>query len=528
VPAQPVSPVLPPQTQPVPSVPTGLPPEPGASGARPLPGVPMPGSPVTGTPVPGMTLPPAAPYPYGRPPRSGRGAAPWLIVGGAVLAVVLGIVAFVVLTGEDPELTYRGDEITEPERTLTAAESTLRDIVEERHGASDDDTRCYFAIPANAERDTDVSEQLRCGPVLFVDGDAGKPYLTFALEPQDGEDGLRLVAADQPESDEPESLPQNETLKRPDGQGPPSGSGDLEPPPPPRADPGLLESQHLDEVELDRPEGPARIGSWSTSLTLDGLAQPDRIGRGDDARRPAEGEMFIAANLTPGAGEEVGAREAEALIQIGDEDPVPAPGDLATAGGGLLISAPEDAERVDLILNDHGVEQRMSLLDGSTGDHNLAVLRRENRHTSLNGHGSMTFTGSLPGYVPQNFTIGVNVTEAGLFWWAGQDNSRHPESSALAYLVVAVDVDWPAELGGPAEDSILDPPAYTLIPRGGNSIAVTNLSINPADTIIVGFQVPADFTEGTFRIGGRHTAHDGVTIDFGTAVFDVPISIPAG
>lgn len=489
----------------------------------------MPGSPMPGSPMPGMTLPPGS-YGYGHQVQVKRGPKPLLIVGAGVVALIVFAVAWITLSGDDPELTYQGDSIEEPETTLTRAEATLDDIVEERHGATADNTRCYFAIPNDAERDSDVSDVLRCGPVLFVDGDAEQPYMTFPLEAQEAEGGgIQLVAGEQPESDAPEALSGSETLRRPDGQTPPSGSGDLEPPEPPRADAGLLEAHDLADVELSEPEGgAARIGSWSTTLDLVGMAQPERVGRGDDARRPAEGEMFVAANFETTLGEEIGAREAEALIQIGDEDPVPAPADIAMSGGGILISAPEDTERVDLILRDHGTEQIVSLLTGDLGSHNLAVLRRENRHVTLNGNGTMTFNASLPGYVPQNFSIGVHVTDAGLFWWAGQDSSRAPSNSGRAYLVVALDIDWPAELGGSGDNSILDPPAYTLIPRGGNSIATTNLSTDPGQTIIIGFDVPADFTEGTFRIGGRHVASDGVTIDFGASVFDVPISIPAG
>lgn len=56
-----------------------------------------------------------------------------------------------------------GQGIAEPEATLEDAERAVDPVVEDRNGAQDDDTRCYFALPADDDV-KDVEDQLRCAP----------------------------------------------------------------------------------------------------------------------------------------------------------------------------------------------------------------------------------------------------------------------------------------------------------------------------------------------------------------------------
>ena len=76
-------------------------------------------------------------------------------------------------------------------------------LVKARRGANSDSTRCYFAVPkhpSGAAKKTDVDSHLRCGPVLFVDGDPNAQYLQYLLTSAPAGDSVALTVAPQPSS----------------------------------------------------------------------------------------------------------------------------------------------------------------------------------------------------------------------------------------------------------------------------------------------------------------------------------------
>lgn len=463
-----------------------------------------------------------------------RGRVP-LILGGVILVIAL-IVVLVSVLQDGPGLTFDGEPLDRPEETLSAAERHLRSFAEERNGATSDDTRCYFSLREGES--SDVRDYLRCGPVLFVDGSADEPYLTFPLEAEAGEgDGVRLVAAEEPQQEAPERLARNEELRRPDGQDPPEGSGGLEVPPPPRAEPGLIQAMALDGVDTENPGSDARLGSLHIGYRLTGIAQPDRVGQGAEARRPAEGERFVVARfeIEPGeASSGMGATGAQVTVQVGDEEPVPVPDEMLTpfSTEGLVVSVPEDTDRVDLIVNDAGVEQRLDLLEGRTGRNNVAVLRRDNREQTLSATANLTFTASRPGYIPENFTVTPTAEAARLFWFYPADGSeptRHPAGGDRAYLVPLINFGWDPRLGITNPDEGLPPAFFTLRLPDGQVIPAIDIDPNTTDQwFVVAFEVGADFTEGTISIGGSSLLFEDLTIDFGPNRLDIPVSIPEG
>jgi hypothetical protein len=475
--------------------------------------------------------PPGAPF---APVTKSRGRVP-LILGGVILTIVLIVVLVSVLQG-GPELTFDGESLDRPEETLTAAERHLRSFTEERNGATNDETRCYFSL--RNDEGSDVRDYLRCGPVLFVDGSAEEPYLTFSLDAQQGDgDRVRLVAAEEPRQETPERLPRDEQLRRPDGSDPPEGAGGLEPPPPPRAEPGLIEVSALDGVDTENPGADARLGALHIGYRLTGIAQPDRFGQGAEARRPAEGETFVAARFEVEPGEAasgLGATGAQVTVQVGDEEPVPVPDELLTpfSTEGLIVSVPDGTERVDLIVNDGGVEQRLDLLEGRTGRNNVAVLRRDNREQTLSATANLTFTASRPGYIPENFTVTPTAEGARLFWHYPADGSEptlHPAGGDRAYLVPLINFGWDPRLGVTNPDEGLPPAFFTLRLPDGQVVPAIDIDPNTTDQwFVVAFEVGADFTEGTISIGGASLLFDDITIDFGPSRLDIPVSIPEG
>lgn len=503
--------------------PAGMPP----GGMAPQQGGPPPSG---GYPVPpGAPSPPPLPWHPApiRPPSAWTSARLPLVLGGAALVVAVAAAAFLVLRSDPPSLTFAGESIAEPEATLAGAEDKLVAIVEERHGATNDDSRCYFSLPD--DETTDVNDYVRCGPVLFVDGDPDEPYLSFPLEETAGDgDDVQLVTADQPEDREPSALDATEVLRRPDDVEAPEGSGGLEAPEPIRAEPGLVEVRSVDDLELEDPGASAQIVAWGQAYDLVGIGQPERFGHGDDARRPAEGEMFVAAEIEPDLGEGFAVDAPDVAIQIGEDAPTAAPTELTsgTLTVGLILSVPEDTDVVDLVVTEMGIEQRLSLLTGEPGDGNVSVLRRDNRDQELGASAALVFTASAPGRITESFNVTVTVPSVSLFWYFGDDGSIHPADPGRAYLVPITEWVWDPALGFGADVS-LDPPAFTLVLPDGTVVPALNLAPEP-DKILIAFDVPADLTTATLVVGGVYVAPDGVTLDFGASQLQAPISIPEG
>ncbi|MDT4946003.1 MAG: hypothetical protein QOH14_2736, partial [Pseudonocardiales bacterium] len=114
-------------------------------------------------------------------PRRRRGRL--VIAATAAVVVAAGLTAWLVWPSE-PTLTYHGRRIADPGAVLTAAESSVHALVTTRHGVDSAATRCYFTEQRKAgsgSKKTDVDALLRCGPVLFVDGDRAKTYLSIPL-----------------------------------------------------------------------------------------------------------------------------------------------------------------------------------------------------------------------------------------------------------------------------------------------------------------------------------------------------------
>jgi hypothetical protein len=450
---------------------------------------------------------------------------------GVVTGVLVGAVAIAIVSlgsSDEPELRFKGNTIDQPDKTLSAAEDNLGAIVEARHGATVDETRCYFSLP-----DTDTStiaDRLRCGPVLFFEGDPAAVYMTFPLvdSPVEDSGAVHLTAADQPSSPDPTPLEPDEVLRRPDGKSPPEDDGDIEVPQPPRAEPGLVEVRSLEDVELAAPETRAIIGTFGVTYGVLGVGQPDTVGHGDDAARPAAGERFIALSLQVGPGESGTVVAPATTIQVDVADPRPLPPEIGTVAGpvGLLISVPEDSEVVDLVVSELGFEQRLSLLPPvQPSTENIAVLGRQSRGQQLDASANLVFTGTAPGYAPANFTLDVTIPRADLMFFTNGDGSQHPADPSRAYLVLQTSYVWDLALGAGPELG-LDPTAFSLILPDGTVVPAVNL--DATGLIRIGFDVPADFTSGTLVVGGAYTDQQGVTYDFGAAQLTTPVEIPLG
>ncbi|MBB3677857.1 hypothetical protein [Modestobacter versicolor] len=452
-----------------------------------------------------------------RRPRRSRG--PWLVV--AALVVVLLVGAGLFLFRGDP-LTLGGRYVTEPEAVLADADDVLAGYVEDRHGAASDDSRCWFEL-ADAEGH-EVTDTLLCGPVLFVDGDPERSWLRFPLTAAPDGGDVRLSVEPLPADPEPERLADPALLHRPDGGTPPDGSGGLEVPAPPQAEPGWSATGPFPDVTWTPPAGPSRLSGPAAAVAVTGLAQPDRVGSGDDARRAADGERLVAVRYAITAGEGTSSAPPALSYQVSGADPVPVGPALVAPGSTVeaVLSVPEDAEQADLVVDDAGVQQRLSLLTGAPGTGNLQVLARTNRTAEVNAAPQLVGTLSAPDRVAAQFPFTVTVTRATLAWWAGPGGAKQPADPGRAFLVVDVALAIPDTPPGAVPIEYL-----SLLLPDGTVLRAADLADDPA-FVLPAFDVPADFTAGMLLFGGVATFPDGAVADFGGGRLDVPIGIPAG
>jgi len=421
------------------------------------------------------------------------------------------------LSGAD--VTYQGRNIVEPEKVLTDAESGLDRIVDERNGATNDETSCYF-VAKNADT-TDIEDRLVCGPVLFVDGDESQPYLVFPLQASTGDGDATLTVAAEPESPEPAEVANADLLVRPDGASPPEGSGGLAAPEPPRAEEGIFTVVPGGGVELETTPATARIGSPTMSINLLGIGEAERYGQGDDARRPAEGEKFIAFEMASGAGEAGPIGEFAVAVQAGEEDPVPLPeGGLSEEPVIMAISVPNDTEDLSLIVTEGALVQKLSLITGEPDPGNIAVWQRTNRAQTLTYTQAFSVRQSQPGFVTADFPVVLTVDRVLLTYFAGPNIDKAPSAPSQALL----DLDTVLDIAGSRGQ--VDPVFWSLTLPDGAVVPAVDLNDDPT-LIEIYFEVPASFTEGTLNFGGVSTDPSGLTFDFLGVVVAIPIAIPA-
>jgi hypothetical protein len=442
----------------------------------------------------------------------------YAIIAAVVALALVGGGLFFFLSGDD--VTYQGRDIVEPEKVLTDAESRLAAIVEERNGASNDETACYFVVK-NAET-TDIEDRLVCGPVLFVDGDESQPYLTFPLEASAGEGDATLTVAEEPESPEPAELANPDLLRRPDGASPPEGSAGLAAPEPPRAEEGIFTVIPSEGVQLEATPDNARIGSPTMSLDVSAIGEPDRYGRGDEARRPAEGEKFVAFEIASGPGEAGPIAEFGIAVQVGEDDPIPLPeGGLGEEPGVFAISVPEDTNDLTLVVTEGALVQKLSLTTGEPDPGNIAVWQRVNRSQVLAFSQPLTVRASKPGFVTEDFPCTLVADQVSLVYFAGPGNTKVPSAPTSAFL------DLTTVLNCEGQPGQFNPVFWTLRLPDGTVLPAGDLNDDPT-LIAIAFEVPADFTEGTLGFGGVGPAPDGVTFDTLGVFASIPVAIPAG
>jgi hypothetical protein len=466
------------------------------------------------------SVPPQWQPPPPAPPRRGRRRL--LLVLAAVVLLAAGATTWL-LWPKSPSLTYEGKRIASPGSVLKNAEATMRTIVSERHGADNSTTRCYFAKPtkpgANAKK-TDVDTALRCGPVLFVDGDKARTYLSFELiSGRTSSEKIALTSASSPQRSDPDAVPASLRLVRPDGRTARSGSTDLTVPQPPPAEKDVLTTSELGPTKKPTMLANARMIGKTTGVALVAAAVVTRYGGGDEARSAPAGEQLVAFQVRDESGAISESTAADALtvsVSGGHGRAVP----TTSSDEDYVILAMPTAATATLVLVDAGYTQTLSLPAGKPGRNNLAVLTRRHRSTAIGKSAAIPirFSG-VGGSVDMTFNAKVDGAE--LDFWMPEHATSHPSKPGNALLFVDL---YYSESSSPGETFGFDPQVLKLKLPDGRTFSARNIA--PAGKILDVFEVPAGFTTGTLGITGSE-AVDGVTLSV-TQTITFPVVIAAG
>jgi hypothetical protein len=483
-------------------------PAPAAAAAPSWPQQPPPGYPPTYQ-TGGWQPPPVAGYPSHPGPERRRRRRPLIL--GVVAVLIAGLLTggyFLFLRKSDAApLTYRGAKIKNAGDVLDQAQTNVAAIVARRHGAKSSQARCYFAVPkhqASGAKATDVDDNLRCGPVLFVDGDPAKPYLSFPLTPTQSGGTVTFTVATTPQSPDPDASPSELKLRRPDGKGAPSGAGGLAAPNPPVAANDVLLATDLGGIKAPPQVDGARMISLHTGMRLVSAGIVPRYGHGDDARSAPPGRELMAFQTSDVAGEsDSRATSGSLTVRVPGAPPRTVP--AAGSSTAYVVLAMPTGATAELELTDAGYIQTLSLPNGTAGPHNLVVLNRTHRTVSAARSVAVPVTISN-GVNSANLTFRAKSGLAGLDFWApGHENSR-PTKTTDALLSMRLTYTDPQD---PGKEFGFDPELVTLKLPDGRTVSARNIA-SPGKIFNV-FQVPATFTTGTIVVGGSERT-EGLTL----------------
>src|SRR5215471_12830753 len=435
-----------------------------------------------------------APQPWGQPPPRRRSRVPWIVGLVAVLAAGLSVGGYLVFRGSSsPTFTFDGKAIDSPNKPLQQTDAVVRSLVSSRHGAQSQDTRCYYAVPTQqvpGVNKSDIDDSIWCGPVLFIDGDPGKQYLRFPL------------------------------------------NSELAAPAPPAAGTNALLATDVGTATVPAAPPGAVIGSSNGGITLTKLGTVKRYGTGDAARRAPTGSALIAFRLggAMGDGGVPADLSSNATVSINGGAGRKLPN--ADSDQYLVIAVPNSARSVDLVLNDAGHKQTLSLLSGKPGAGNIEVLARTHRQSDVRKTGSVHFTFSQTVGFPDGSS---GTRQAGTYTVDGATLAfslpgKHVKASSTSEALLYVDVGYTVPQS-PGRNFGFQPETMTFTPKGGAPIKARNVATS-ADMIYDIFEVPADLTSGTLHIAGSFTTKfvnsSSSYITTVTTPIAVPVTFPAG
>jgi hypothetical protein len=238
-------------------------------------------------------------------------------------------------------------------------------------------------------------------------------------------------------------------------------------------------------------------------------------GASGSAHSAPVGRRLLAFVAQPVAGEEAADPPDLSVLVNGEKR-----GPLVVTSDYVVIAVPTAPTDVDLLLDDSGVTQSLSLLTGSPSSANPIVCARKHRSAAVNVTKNVTVR-VKSGSSPVGMTSGtLTVSGVSLSYW-GQ-NGHHASNPEFAFLHIAATV----KLAGDKQAYGADAGLLTVAVGGDAPLRAHNAAADTTSEVDNVVEVPATTTSGLIRYSGTVTTSRG-SIEVSTPV-SVSFTIPAG
>jgi hypothetical protein len=438
------------------------------------------------------------------------------LVAVCVIGVLVGAGWLVLKPQLSRQLSSYGEPVVNAAQLLSQVERTMNQEVQARHGARGRGARCYYSAdgPSGGDLPTAIGDRMFCGPVLFIDGDPSRPYLTYNLLATPTTDGRMRLAVDTAgtDVDSPDPRPASQLI-RPDGKLPPAGDRFSTPRPPAAVGDVLTTTATLRSPLTAAPPSARMVGQLS-GVRLVEYGFVTSYDWGDRARTVPPGYRLLAFATNPEPGE-AGEQTPDLSVRVDGVERGP----LQSTSDYFVTAVPLQARTVDLVLTDSGVKQSLSLLSGKPDGNNPVVTMR--------AHTSQQLSLSRPVKVRLKTAAGtgtlngtLSVQAVTLTYWAADGTRCAQADQAWLHIAATVKLDGDKRAYGaePALISVSLPPSGRLVAQ--------NAAGDPSTEVDDVVQVPASLTNGSLTYSGTvHTAKGTVTV---LTPVTVPFDIPAG
>lgn len=454
-----------------------------------------------------------------RPPRLSLGRRFAIrVVTVVVLAVLIGAGWVLFRPRSLTELTSFGLPVANSGPLLRTAEAAMHRTVQTRHGALASGARCYYEQPNPGPVDADepqaIGDQIFCGPVRFVDGDPGRPFLTYNLLSTPAAHGRMELAIGSQDGDGTAADPRPAIrLMRPDGKAAPKSDRVRSPRPPAAVGDVLTTTSTLRSGLTTAPSSAAMVGQVS-GVRLVEYGFVDSYGWAETARTAPAGYRLLAFATDPLPGE-AGDQPPDLSVRVDGQERGP----LAATSDYVVTAVPKKARQVDLVLTDSGSKQSISLLTGQPDPGNPTVTVRRHlaqRLTSSHPVKVRLQTKGGAGALAGTFTL----SSVSLSYWAANGKNCPEPDQAWLHIGALLQLEGDKQAYG-AESSLI-----TVTVPDGATMTASNAAADVSTGVDDVVQVPASLTGGSITFSGSVKTAKG-TLTVLTPV-TVPFSIPAG
>lgn len=268
---------------------------------------------------------------------------------------------------------------------------------------------------------------------------------------------------------------------------------------------------------------PRRMGSLNAGLTLVAVSDVDAITTPSGPRRAPVGGRLLAFRVADGVCEVTPCESwrtlnPQVIIDGASED-------LPGAGDTFVVTLQPGPHEVDLIIDADGYLQSVSLLEDYVDGRNIHLLARpgQTERQPLNKTFRVAERTSVPLQYPDGRTADTFTREVTVEYYQRRFflDGQTPSSPAKVFLIVN---SYYSYVGQSPKYVVVN--EATFVDKRGIEYPARDLDPRQ-DKALIGFEIPSDVTEGTFRLGGSTTkiAANGATYTSTLSDLEVEIDL---